>query len=151
MSTGQSWRAKAVSWFQKYEKGLVFGLSLVIVATLAFQAGIIVSRGHSGGALVIEKPAVSLAELKREVGAEEGRVAGVQSAPQRTTDSSRPTTTQSDAPKDTQECLFVGSKNSNKYHSPSCSYAKRIKPENQVCFTSKEDAEGKGYVAGCIQ
>lgn len=48
-------------------------------------------------------------------------------------------------------CLFVGSKNSNKYHSPSCSYAKNIKPENKVCFASAEDAKARGYQAGCIE
>jgi len=44
-----------------------------------------------------------------------------------------------------QEGQFVGSKNSNKYHLPSCRFAKKIKPENQVWFSSKEEAESKGY------
>lgn len=49
-----------------------------------------------------------------------------------------------------QECAFVGSKNSDKYHLPNCRYAANIKPENKVCFSSKEEAESKGYVAaGC--
>jgi len=52
-----------------------------------------------------------------------------------------------------KECVFVGSKNSNKYHLPTCRYAANIKEENRVCFSSKEDAEGKGYEAGkcCIK
>lgn len=52
-----------------------------------------------------------------------------------------------------QQCAFVGSKNSNKYHLPSCRYAANIKPENKVCFSSKEDAETRGYVGGgcCIK
>lgn len=49
------------------------------------------------------------------------------------------------------DCAFVGSKNSNKYHLPKCSFAKRIKAENRVCFTSAEDAQSKGYQAGCVK
>lgn len=49
------------------------------------------------------------------------------------------------------ECAYVGSKNSNKYYPPTCSFAKRVKPENLRCFTSDEDALKKGYVRskGC--
>lgn len=48
-------------------------------------------------------------------------------------------------------CLFVGSKNSDKYHSPTCSWAKRIKPENRRCFSSAEEAKQAGYQEGCIE
>lgn len=41
--------------------------------------------------------------------------------------------------------LFVGSKNSDKYHYPWCSGAQRIKEENQIWFSSKEEAEKLGY------
>lgn len=44
-----------------------------------------------------------------------------------------------------KECVLVGSKNSDKYHQASCSLAKKIKPENLVCFSSIEDAQAKGY------
>lgn len=50
-------------------------------------------------------------------------------------------------------CMFVGSKNSNKYHRPGCQWAKRIKPANLVCFKSAEDAAGRKYLpdANCIK
>lgn len=44
-----------------------------------------------------------------------------------------------------QEGQFVGSKNSTKYHLPSCRFAKNIKPQNQVWFSSLEEAESRGY------
>lgn len=44
------------------------------------------------------------------------------------------------------ECTYVGSVNSDKYHLPSCRYAKNILPENRVCFGSKAEAEAAGYV-----
>lgn len=40
---------------------------------------------------------------------------------------------------------FVASKNGTKYYVPSCGGAGRIKEENKVWFTSKEDAEAAGY------
>ncbi len=41
---------------------------------------------------------------------------------------------------------FVGSSKSNKYHYPSCSAAKKIKPENLITFSSSEEARAQGYV-----
>lgn len=41
---------------------------------------------------------------------------------------------------------FVGSKDSDKYHYCNCRYAKRIKPENLLCFSDEKDAQAKGYV-----
>lgn len=46
-------------------------------------------------------------------------------------------------PKD--NCLYVGSKFSKIYHKPECKWAKRIKPENLICFKSKEEAEDLNY------
>ena len=50
-----------------------------------------------------------------------------------------------------QHCVFVGSKNSNKYHAPTSRCAKQIKAENRVCFASVDAAVAKGYVAGCLE
>jgi len=41
---------------------------------------------------------------------------------------------------------YVGSKNSNKYHYPSCRYARGINPENIVTFDSAKEARAAGYV-----
>jgi PBP1b-binding outer membrane lipoprotein LpoB len=43
------------------------------------------------------------------------------------------------------EYKFVGSINSDKYHYPDCEWAKKIKPENQVWFSSPEEARKAGY------
>jgi len=40
---------------------------------------------------------------------------------------------------------FVGSKNSNVYHYPSCTWANKIEASNQVWFSSSEDARNHGY------
>jgi len=41
--------------------------------------------------------------------------------------------------------MFVASKNGTKYYSLGCSGASRIKPENQVWFKDREDAEKSGF------
>lgn len=46
----------------------------------------------------------------------------------------------------TTSATFVGSKNSDKYHYPSCGHAKKILPGNLITFTSAADARSKGYV-----
>lgn len=42
--------------------------------------------------------------------------------------------------------IFVGSKNSNKYHLPSCQWAKKIKKQNEIWFQSTIEAEKAGYL-----
>jgi hypothetical protein len=44
------------------------------------------------------------------------------------------------------EKVFVGSVKSNKYHYPDCVWAKKILPENEIRFTSSQDARAHGYV-----
>jgi hypothetical protein len=41
---------------------------------------------------------------------------------------------------------YVGSEKSNKYHYPSCQWAKKIKPYNLVTFQSAKEAQEAGYV-----
>jgi len=41
---------------------------------------------------------------------------------------------------------YVGSKNSDKYHYPTCRWARKIKPENLVTFKSAQEAQAAGYV-----
>jgi len=41
---------------------------------------------------------------------------------------------------------FVGSSKSDKYHYPSCTAAKKIKPANLITFSSSADARAQGYV-----
>jgi len=41
---------------------------------------------------------------------------------------------------------YVGNINSNKYHYPDCKWAQKIKPGNEVWFSSAQDAQAQGYV-----
>ncbi len=46
---------------------------------------------------------------------------------------------------DAKKAAFIGSKDSDKYHLPTCKIIDNIKPEKQVAFASKEEAEKAGY------
>lgn len=41
---------------------------------------------------------------------------------------------------------FVGSMKSNKYHYPSCQWAHKISPSNEIWFSSSDDARAHGYL-----
>ncbi len=41
---------------------------------------------------------------------------------------------------------FVGSLESDKYHYPSCRWAKKILPQNEIWFSSSQEARAAGYV-----
>ena len=45
-----------------------------------------------------------------------------------------------------KDVKLVGSAKSDKYHYPDCQWARKIKPSNEIWFTSSEDARSKGYV-----
>lgn len=51
---------------------------------------------------------------------------------------------QTTAPPQSQH-TYVGSINSNKYHYPDCQWAQKIKPDNEIWFSSQEEAEEAGY------
>ncbi|HWQ60142.1 MAG TPA: hypothetical protein VN420_03270 [Candidatus Fimivivens sp.] len=112
---------------------------MVLVGVLMFEAGFLRGSSIAARPLVVEKPSSEC---------QGGEVAGV------TTDTNlplKPAATSVAASVDAKNCAFVGSRNSTLYHLPSCASAKRIKPENLVCFTSVDDAQSKGYKAGCIK
>jgi len=49
-------------------------------------------------------------------------------------------------PQQQTQQIFVGSVNSNKYHYPTCQWARKIKPANEITFGSPEEARDAGYI-----
>jgi hypothetical protein len=123
------WMRKIVKWGSANQERLLLFLGLVSVGALCFEAGMLY------GSLRETEP------LKLSISAQ-----AAVSVPDQT-----PLVASSAEPIPSGSCLFVGSRNSDKYHLPKCSSAKRIKPENRVCFASEEDAKKRGYVAGCLK
>lgn len=125
----------------KHELKLVLSVGFILIALISFQFGYLEGKKGQNKPLVIEKT-VEVAKTAPEA---QGVVAGA----------STPVTVQSPAEvKNTpQNCAYVGSKSSNKVHLSTCRYAKTIKPENLVCFSSLDEALKQGRVAdkNCIK
>lgn len=120
---------------------LVLVTGFVLVALISFQFGYVEGKKGQTKAIVIEKT-TEMAKIDSE---NAQAVAGA-ATPEIT---QNPAETKNLAP----NCNYVGSKNSNKVHLPTCSFAKRIKPANLVCFSSLDDALKQGRVADktCIK
>lgn len=134
----------AISEFLLRERGRLFLLvGFVLVGAIAFQAGFLKGSAVAAKPLIIERPDAS--------GCPQGTVAGTSADVTQTgTDHAASGTSTAPVP-GTGDCRLVGSRNSTLYHLPTCAPAKRIKPENRVCFSSEADAQAKGYKAGCMK
>lgn len=123
----------SLSDFLIRERGrILLFVAILLIGAIAFQAGFLQGSSVSARPVIVE-------------------VSGHPVCPDPAADASgKPSTTVSGVP-DPASCAFVGSRNSTLYHLPTCGTAKRIKPENIVCFGSAEEAQAKGYRAGCVQ
>lgn len=125
-------KAKIKDFLKNNEAKLALGIGLILVAAIAFEAGVLKGQNWQQKPLVIEKAE----ECSSQPNSPE-------KAPNQAQEGQKPIQAVSAAIP--QNCAFVGSKNSNKYHLPTCHFAKLIKPKNLVCFKSVEDAAAKGY------
>ncbi|MDH4330072.1 MAG: hypothetical protein OEV93_00790 [Candidatus Moranbacteria bacterium] len=130
-------------FWERYEQKIVVVLAMVLVSVISFEIGALKGSDWQKDPLVIEKvPENQVVKLSDSgscvaMGVSESNVLGAKDGG-------------SVANEKSEKCEFVGSKNSNKYHKKTCSWATRIKEENRVCFESIEDAKSKNYVpAGC--
>jgi hypothetical protein len=132
-----------------HESKIVLAVGLVLVAVISFEFGYM--RGKIGkiAPMVIEKPIES---LKTGQGQADGAIMelGSQKSEKVPKMADSASNSASSSPKN---CAFVGSKNSDKFYPPSCSYAKRIKPENVVCFATAQEAlsQGRTQSTGCAK
>jgi hypothetical protein len=126
----------------KYESKVILILGFLMVSTVAFEAGFLKGGEVPKNPLVIEKPAES-----QVLACSSSNVSEAQNLLQEVKNS----VSGSIIPD--QKCAFIGSKNSNKYHLPTCRWAKSIKAENKVCFSSEDEAKNKGYLPdkNCIK
>jgi hypothetical protein len=135
--------ASVRDFWKRYEREIVWWAVTVLAGAVAFEGGLVQGRSVQPEPLVIEKPVGSCGEPPPE--ASSGTAASGQDG------AAHPLVPKGPDPQAPGSCLFVGSRNSTKYHAPSCPVAKRIKPENQVCFASEGEAQAKGYQAGCLK
>lgn len=137
-------KAKLKDFLKNNEAKIVLGIGLILVAIIAFEAGVLNGQNWQAAPLVIEKSGECSAGTNSPEKAQNSTREGQEPAQAA---SANPSTAARVNPSTVTGagCVFVGSKNSDKYHLPTCTFAKRIKPENIVCFKSAEDAVTKGY------
>ncbi len=134
--------AETVRFAKKERARLGFLLVSVLIGIIGFEVGLI--RGSMGSAapLVIEKPIGELVVADCPAATVAGAVTDKPD--------SGPSTASGAVP-GSADCRFIGSRNSNLYHSPGCGAANRIKPENIVCFPDEAAATARGYEPGCVK
>jgi hypothetical protein len=130
-------KSKLKEFWLKNEAKIILVFGFLLVSVVAFEFGLMQGQKWQQKPLIIEKTASAEAPKGEAVNL--------------ATPDPKPAPEASLASK--KDCAFIGSKNSNKFHLPTCSFAKRIKPENVVCFKSAEDAAAKNYLPdkGCIK
>lgn len=132
--------AQVKLWLKTYKNRLILAISYFLVALLCFEAGWLKKSLAEVEPVQVEiksTPQESLQDnssLNQSVPVHESGQASLEQASSEFTD-----------------CPWVGSKKSNKYHHPQSRCAKQIKPENRICFASREAAEEKRYVSGCLE
>lgn len=134
------------AWFRENRGRLALLSGVFLVGVLAFEAGLLLGKMRQEAPLLLSLPPSSSVPALGAQKTEPGTVplTGAKGTPVNV----EPVAATVGVP---TNCIFVGSKNSNKYHLPTCTVAKRIKPENRVCFASKEEAEKRGYVPSCLK
>ena len=128
-------------WLERHRQNLYLLAGVLLVGALAFESGFLRGKLVQSEPLLISIPAVAESSNNEKTTI----TSGEQPA------SVKPETSSITPKPETGQCLFVGSRNSNKYHLNTCAVVKRIKPENKICFASKEDAEKRGYVPSCLK
>ena len=121
-------------FFLKHEQKIVLIIAFCLISAISYEFGVLQGQKWQQKPLIIEKPANISEEQKS---ANLGNY-GASGATQTFSAGSNNT-----AVANTTGCAYVGSKNSNKFYPPTCSYAKRIKPENVICFKNAEEAIGQ--------
>jgi hypothetical protein len=132
---------KIKDFFLEHETKIVLFIGFCLVSAISYEFGVLQGQKWQQKPLVIEKPIDIPTQPKDSSAVNSEGQAAPQSSSQAAIASKN--TAIPDAIKK-EGCSYVGSKNSNKFYLPTCSYAKRIKPENVVCFKSAQDAIGQG-------
>lgn len=123
------------NWFNDNQADIVLVIGVILVALIGFGLGRLTAPE------VAKKEPVVIENIGENIGSE-SNVLG-----QSSTGSDPAVSAGSDpvVTTNTQQGLIVASKNGKKYHWPWCSWAQKIKPENQIWFNSEAEARSAGY------
>jgi len=103
---------------------VILVVGIVLIALVSFGAGLLFDLSGDNQSIIIQNPTPNNLIT--------GQAASIEH--------SLPTK------KEMGQGILVGSVNSDKYHWPECSFAKRIAEQNQIWFSSEQEAQNAGYV-----
>ena len=133
----QSFSQKIKHFWLKYGEKIILTIGIILIVLVSFEAGFL--KGQKNQKKPVEVSRTACAPCPKDGGNSDN-----------TSSTGNPATnnqskTENQPSNENQKCAFVASKNSNKYHLPTCQWAAKIKPENKVCFSSVEEAQSRGY------
>lgn len=126
----------------KYKEKIILAVGIILIALISFEAGFLKGQKNQKEPIEINQAVCSPCPKTNQISNENESKTNI------VTNNVKPAAineNNNSAPIENQKCAFVASKNSNKYHLPTCQFAQKIKPENKICFSSKEEAERQGY------
>lgn len=122
--------ARIGDWAKKNQGDIAIVVGFVLVAIISFGVGYLTAPGQTKKPIVIEN--------SNNLSASAGDV--LVNIVEDTNNTSKTVKKQG-----SEKGLLVASKNGTKYYWPWSSWAKRIKPENEVWFNSEAEAQKAGY------
>ena len=128
------------NFWLKHEQKIVLAIGIILIVAISFEAGFLKGQQNKQESVVVNKTTTAAV-----AGASVCPEQAEKSVPSNPSVKTASAPTETNAATDNQKCAFVASKNSNKYHLLTCRYAQNIKPENKICFSSKEEAEMRGF------
>lgn len=134
---------RAGDWLKKNQADIALVVGFVLVAAIAFGAGRLSAPEIIRNPIVIEEPN-STSSINLYGNVSQPLIGARQGSPVNSV--------LGDAGQTAEKGTFVSSRSGTKYYWPWCSWAQRIKPENQVWFKSEDEAKAAGYSPSvCIQ
>lgn len=127
-----------IKFIQKYDQQISLSIGLILVAIIAFGAGRLSVHYQDNKEPIVFKNNENLIQANIASMIAENKGVAVQNS------DFLQNVQSTELHEKSSEHMFVASKNSNKYHWPDCSWAKKIKPENQVWYKNEKEAQKAG-------
>ncbi len=122
--------ARIGDWVKKNQGDVAIVTGFILMAVISFGIGYLSAPGTTKNPIVIEEPqnfSASAGEVLDNIAGDTGNAS------------------ETVKKQGSEKGLLVASKNGAKYYWPWSSWAKRIKPENEVWFNSETEAQKAGY------
>lgn len=127
------------NWFSDNQADVVLIFGVILVAMISFGLGRLTVTQTTKEPVVIENQRAGVLDNVEQNLNQDN--AGQNTNNEKSSSSANQ---KSDAAS-SEKGIIVASKNGTKYHWPWCSWAKKIKPENQAWFSSEAEAKAAGY------